>query len=86
MVGVQEGLGSYVSEFTFNLGFSGGHFSHGDRLEVEGSKEIVRVADKFWLFEHMYKHLKSLTWAQRNNFTQNIASASVRGVVYSGLG
>ena len=33
----------------------------------------------------MYKHLKSLTWAQRNNFTLNIAFARVRGVVYSGL-
>ena len=85
MVGVQEGVGSYVSGFTFNLGFSKGLFSHGDPLEVEGSKEIVRVAEKFWWFEHMYKHLKSLTWAQRNNFTQNIAFARVRGVVYSGL-
>ncbi|KAL5506597.1 hypothetical protein EMCRGX_G008279 [Ephydatia muelleri] len=53
MVGVQEGLGSYVPGFTFNLGFSGGLFSHGDPLEVEGSKEIVRVAEKFWWFEHM---------------------------------
>eukprot|EP00731_Ephydatia_muelleri_P004081 Em0002g257a len=61
-VGVQEGLGSYVPGFTFNLGFSGGLFSHGDPLEVEGSKEIVRVAEKLlWWFEHMYKHLKSLT-------------------------
>ena len=84
MVGVQEGLGSYVSGFTFNLGFSRGHFSHRDPLEVEGSKEIVRVAEKFWWFEHMYKHLKSLTWAQRNNITQNIAFARVSGVVYSG--
>ena len=54
MVGVQEGVGSYVSGFTFNLGFSEGLFSHGDPLEVEGSKEIVRVAEKFWWFEHMY--------------------------------
>ena len=58
MVGVQEGVGSYVPGFTFNLGFSGGLFSHGDPLEVEGSKEIVRVAEKFWWFEHMYKHQK----------------------------
>ena len=61
MVGVQERLGSYVPGFTFNLGFSGGLFSHGDPLEVEGSKEIVRVAEKFWWFEHMYKHLKNRT-------------------------
>ena len=54
MVGVQEGVGSYVPGFTFNLGFSEGLFSHGDPLEVEGSKEIVRVAEKFWWFEHMY--------------------------------
>ena len=81
MVGVQEGVGSYVPGFTFNLGFSGGLFSHGDPLEVEGCREIVRVAEKFWWFEHMYKHLKSLTWAQRNNITH----ARVRGVVYSGL-
>ena len=40
MVGVQEGVGSYVSGFTFNLGFSEGLFSHEDPLEVEGSKEI----------------------------------------------
>ena len=80
-MGVQERLGSYVPGFTFNLGFSGGLFSHGDPLEVEGTKEIVRVAEKFWWFEHMYKHQKSLTWAQRNNFTQNIAFARVRGVV-----
>ena len=89
MVGVQERLGSYVPGFTFNLGFSGGLFSHGDPLEVEGSKEIVRVAEKFWWFEHMYKHQKPHLGTEEQlieNITQNIAFARVRGVVLSGLG
>ena len=88
MVGVQERLGSYVPGFTFNLGFSGGLFSHGDPLEVEGSKEIVRVAEKFWWFEHMYKHQKPHLGTVEQlieNITQNIAFARVRGVVLSRL-
>ena len=53
MVGVQEGLGSYVPGFTFNLGFSGGQFSHGDPLEVEGSKEIVRSFGGLSTYPHV---------------------------------
>ena len=88
MVAVQERLRSYVPGFTFNLGFSGGLFSQGDPLEVEGSQELVRVADKFWWFEHMYKHQKPHLGTEEQliqSITQNIAFARVRGVVMSGL-
>ncbi|KAL5506571.1 hypothetical protein EMCRGX_G008243 [Ephydatia muelleri] len=83
MVGVQERLGSYVPGFTFNLGFSGGLFSRGDPLEVEGSQEIVRVAEKFWWFEHMYKHQKPHLGTEEQlieNITQNIAFARQYGI------
>lgn len=83
LVNAQEQFRTYVSGFTFNLGFSGGLFALGNPAEVEGSKEIVSVANKFWWFEHMYKHQKPhlCTEAQLlGNMSKNIAFARRSGI------
>lgn len=49
-----------MSGFKFNLGFSGYHFeqARGNDAEDEGDKEIIKNADKFWWFSHMWTHRK----------------------------
>ncbi|XP_033123011.1 bifunctional heparan sulfate N-deacetylase/N-sulfotransferase 4-like [Anneissia japonica] len=54
----QENLRRIIPGFTFNLGFSGTYFKKGNKNENEGDVEILRRADKFWWFPHMYNHMR----------------------------
>ena len=44
--------------FKFNLGFSSYYFLHGDDEEDGGDNALVENADKFWWFDHTWKHVK----------------------------
>ena len=61
MISVQKKLQERVPGFHFNLGFSGGYFLHGNEEEDEGDWELVKNADKFWWFSHMWLHQKAHT-------------------------
>ena len=83
MISVQEKLQEWVPGFHFNLGFSGGYFLHGNDEEDEGDWELVKNADKFWWFSHMWLHQKAHT---RNTLEEmvedlkkNLEFAKVRG-------
>ena len=52
----QERLQSQVSNFHFNLGFSGWFFQHGSPLENLGDIKIIEQRNKFWWFGHMWRH------------------------------
>ena len=54
----QEILRQKVPGFRFNLGFSGFYFHHGNNEEDEGDTAIVENADKFWWFDHTWRHEK----------------------------
>lgn len=58
MLSVQRKLQERVPGFRFNLGFSGGYFLHGSDEENEGDWELVKNADNFWWFSHMWLHMK----------------------------
>ena len=54
----QDRLSRKVKNFRFNLGFSGHYFKHGTSEENEGDELLVKHADRFSWFPHMYKHRK----------------------------
>lgn len=56
MVSVQAKLQEHVPGFHFNLGYSGGMFLSGNDEEDEGDWELIKNADKFWWFSHMWLH------------------------------
>ena len=56
MISVQKKLQERVPGFHFNFGFSGGYFLAGNDKEDEGDWELVKNADKFWWFSHMWHH------------------------------
>ena len=56
MVSVQAKLQERVPGFHFNLGYSGGMFLSGNDEEDEGDWELIKNADKFWWFSHMWLH------------------------------
>lgn len=56
MISVQKKLQERVPGFHFNLGYSGGHFLGGNEKEDEGDWELIKNADKFWWFSHMWLH------------------------------
>ncbi|XP_065063486.1 bifunctional heparan sulfate N-deacetylase/N-sulfotransferase 3-like isoform X2 [Rhopilema esculentum] len=58
LVESQDRLSRKVKNFRFNLGFSGHYFKHGTSEENEGDEMLVKHADKFSWFPHMYKHRK----------------------------
>ena len=58
LVDSQLQLSGLVSNFHYNLGFSGKYFKSGSEEENEGDVELVRQREKFWWFPHMWKHLQ----------------------------
>lgn len=56
LISVQKKIHERVPGFHFNLGFSGGHFLAGNDKEDEGDRDLVKNADKFWWFSHMWLH------------------------------
>ncbi|XP_067259115.1 bifunctional heparan sulfate N-deacetylase/N-sulfotransferase 4 isoform X1 [Chanodichthys erythropterus] len=54
----QNTLRSYVSNFTFNLGFSGKFFHTGTQEEDDGDDLLLKYVDEFWWFPHMWSHMQ----------------------------
>ncbi|XP_028019822.1 bifunctional heparan sulfate N-deacetylase/N-sulfotransferase 4 isoform X2 [Balaenoptera acutorostrata] len=54
----QNLLRTQVANFTFNLGFSGKFYHTGTEEEDEGDDLLLRSADEFWWFPHMWNHMQ----------------------------
>ncbi|KAL6466895.1 hypothetical protein MHYP_G00246990 [Metynnis hypsauchen] len=51
-------LRTQISNFTFNLGFSGKFFHTGTQEEDEGDDLLLKYVDEFWWFPHMWSHMQ----------------------------
>ena len=83
MISVQKKLQERVPGFHFNLGFSGGYFLHGSDEEDEGDWELLKNADKFWWFSHMWLHKKS---AYKGQFGRASRRSQIKFSVCKGEG
>ncbi|XP_043917596.1 bifunctional heparan sulfate N-deacetylase/N-sulfotransferase 4 [Protopterus annectens] len=54
----QAMLRNKVSNFTFNLGFSGKFYHTGAEEENEGDDLLLKYIDDFWWFPHMWSHMQ----------------------------
>uniref|UniRef100_A0A672GAA4 [heparan sulfate]-glucosamine N-sulfotransferase n=1 Tax=Salarias fasciatus TaxID=181472 RepID=A0A672GAA4_SALFA len=54
----QKQLRSQISNFTFNLGFSGKFYHTGTVEEDEGDDLLLKYVDEFWWFPHMWSHMQ----------------------------
>uniref|UniRef100_A0A8C1M882 [heparan sulfate]-glucosamine N-sulfotransferase n=1 Tax=Cyprinus carpio TaxID=7962 RepID=A0A8C1M882_CYPCA len=54
----QNMLRAYISNFTFNLGFSGKFFHTGTQEEDDGDDLLLKYVDEFWWFPHMWSHMQ----------------------------
>ncbi|KAL7841294.1 hypothetical protein SRHO_G00249850 [Serrasalmus rhombeus] len=54
----QNMLRTQISNFTFNLGFSGKFFHTGTQEEDEGDDLLLKYVDEFWWFPHMWSHMQ----------------------------
>ncbi|XP_038130571.1 bifunctional heparan sulfate N-deacetylase/N-sulfotransferase 4 isoform X1 [Cyprinodon tularosa] len=54
----QKQLRSFISNFTFNLGFSGKFYHTGTLEEDEGDDLLLKYVDQFWWFPHMWSHMQ----------------------------
>ncbi|KAM6939685.1 bifunctional heparan sulfate N-deacetylase/N-sulfotransferase 4 isoform 3-T4 [Xenentodon cancila] len=58
LLDTQKQLRSYISNFTFNLGFSGKFYHTGTSEEDEGDDLLLKYVDEFWWFPHMWSHMQ----------------------------
>ena len=56
LIDAQERFKEIVSDFKFNLGFSGKHFHKGNEDEDLGDDYLLKHSEKFKWFCHMYAH------------------------------
>lgn len=56
LLDTQERISKMVPGFKFNLGFSGKYFHHGTYEENQGDDMILKNAQKFMWFSHMWNH------------------------------
>ncbi|KAG8454040.1 hypothetical protein GDO86_000611 [Hymenochirus boettgeri] len=54
----QKLLRSKVTNFTFNLGFSGKFYHTGTEKEDKGDDLLLGSVDEFWWFPHMWSHMQ----------------------------
>ncbi|KAE8630595.1 hypothetical protein XENTR_v10000886 [Xenopus tropicalis] len=54
----QNLLRTQVSNFTFNLGFSGKFYHTGTIEEDEGDDLLLQSVNEFWWFPHMWSHMQ----------------------------
>ncbi|KAG9259819.1 bifunctional heparan sulfate N-deacetylase/N-sulfotransferase 4-like [Astyanax mexicanus] len=54
----QNMLRTQISNFTFNLGFSGKFFHTGTQEEDDGDDLLLKYVDEFWWFPHMWSHMQ----------------------------
>ncbi|XP_061210698.1 bifunctional heparan sulfate N-deacetylase/N-sulfotransferase 3 isoform X2 [Neopsephotus bourkii] len=58
LLDTQNLLRAQITNFTFNLGFSGKFYHTGTEEEDEGDDLLLRSADEFWWFPHMWSHMQ----------------------------
>ncbi|XP_075056442.1 bifunctional heparan sulfate N-deacetylase/N-sulfotransferase 3-like [Mixophyes fleayi] len=58
LLDTQKLLRSKVSNFTFNLGFSGKFYHTGTEKEDKGDDLLLGSVDEFWWFPHMWSHMQ----------------------------
>ncbi|NWS43850.1 NDST3 sulfotransferase, partial [Probosciger aterrimus] len=58
LLDTQNLLRAQITNFTFNLGFSGKFYHTGTEEEDEGDDLLLRFADEFWWFPHMWSHMQ----------------------------
>ncbi|KAM8764081.1 bifunctional heparan sulfate N-deacetylase/N-sulfotransferase 3 [Rhynchonycteris naso] len=54
----QNLLRTQITNFTFNLGYSGKFYRTGTEEEDEGDDLLLRSVDEFWWFPHMWSHMQ----------------------------
>ncbi|KAK3507199.1 hypothetical protein QTP70_010213 [Hemibagrus guttatus] len=54
----QNMLRTQISNFTFNLGFSGKFFHTGTQEENDGDDLLLKYVNQFWWFPHMWSHMQ----------------------------
>ncbi|XP_026880418.1 bifunctional heparan sulfate N-deacetylase/N-sulfotransferase 4 [Electrophorus electricus] len=54
----QNMLRTQISNFTFNLGFSGKFFHTGTQEEDAGDDLLLKYVNEFWWFPHMWSHMQ----------------------------
>ncbi|KAJ8000437.1 hypothetical protein DPEC_G00180120 [Dallia pectoralis] len=58
LLNTQYRLRSRITNFTFNLGFSGRFYHTGNEQEDEGDDMLLHYVSDFWWFPHMYSHMQ----------------------------
>ncbi|XP_055766939.1 bifunctional heparan sulfate N-deacetylase/N-sulfotransferase 4-like [Salvelinus fontinalis] len=58
LLDTQNQLRSQITNFTFNLGFSGKFYHTGTEEEDEGDDVLLGSVSEFWWFPHMYSHMQ----------------------------
>uniref|UniRef100_A0A8C4S1X3 [heparan sulfate]-glucosamine N-sulfotransferase n=1 Tax=Erpetoichthys calabaricus TaxID=27687 RepID=A0A8C4S1X3_ERPCA len=58
LLDTQNMLRSQITNFTFNLGFSGKFYHTGTEDEDEGDDLLLKYVDEFWWFPHMWSHMQ----------------------------
>ncbi|XP_073897701.1 bifunctional heparan sulfate N-deacetylase/N-sulfotransferase 3 isoform X3 [Castor canadensis] len=58
LLDTQNLLRAQITNFTFNLGFSGKFYHTGTQEEDEGDDCLLGSVDEFWWFPHMWSHMQ----------------------------
>ncbi|XP_030108783.1 bifunctional heparan sulfate N-deacetylase/N-sulfotransferase 3 isoform X2 [Mus musculus] len=58
LLDTQNLLRTQITNFTFNLGFSGKFYHTGTEEEDEGDDCLLGSVDEFWWFPHMWSHMQ----------------------------
>ncbi|XP_072611459.1 bifunctional heparan sulfate N-deacetylase/N-sulfotransferase 3 isoform X2 [Vulpes vulpes] len=58
LLDTQNLLRAQITNFTFNLGFSGKFYHTGTEEEDEGDDHLLGCVDEFWWFPHMWSHMQ----------------------------
>ncbi|KAB0344904.1 hypothetical protein FD755_019929, partial [Muntiacus reevesi] len=58
LLDTQNLLRAQITNFTFNLGFSGKFYHTGTEEEDEGDDRLLGSVDEFWWFPHMWSHMQ----------------------------
>uniref|UniRef100_A0A8I3QJT8 [heparan sulfate]-glucosamine N-sulfotransferase n=3 Tax=Canis lupus familiaris TaxID=9615 RepID=A0A8I3QJT8_CANLF len=58
LLDTQNLLRAQITNFTFNLGFSGKFYHTGTEEEDEGDDHLLGSVDEFWWFPHMWSHMQ----------------------------
>ncbi|PIK52841.1 putative bifunctional heparan sulfate N-deacetylase/N-sulfotransferase-like [Apostichopus japonicus] len=68
----QDILAKLVPGFRFNLGFSGKFFQRGTDEENLGDERLLKHADKFWWFPHMWNHMQPHKYNSSSKMIQDM--------------